>query len=633
MPTPQCSKGRAMRRFRSPMMGVVCLIVATTALANPPSGEPQAEQAAPPTRGLVGHWTFDASDGNTVDDVSGGAHHGTIHGRADFAPGAKGKSFRCDGIDDYVEVPDTERFGFSRASFSVAAWINVYQLGAGQQMIVAKNCYARSQREWGLMVDRDNKIAFYLHRGDWKTLSSATIPKPGAWHHVAATVDEGEARLYVNGKLEASGTLGAPIADTPAPLCIGGLNNAGSPVQLFFGAIDEVSVYDRALSDDEVRGMVFEVTDTHPVPTPVFERYPLWEGGDVPTAAETPLLENVRFTVVKNREPDQDGYDWLHGAAIIRHKDTWFVCWGNNRGRENTVTEVNRGRRSTDDCLTWSEVEMIGPGVGPPDARTEAHSHGVFLSREGVLWAFLARFGQGEGRFAGLSMEAFTLDEKADRWESRGIVAKGIWPLRKPEKIDDGNWFVPGCDEDWHAAVAISHGDDLTRWDTIKIPVRGRIYTEASAWIDGSDVLLVMRNHSPRDPGFNCAAVSVSRDFGRTWSPARESNLLMTTSKPYCGVLSTAQRYLIANTVRDHGGRRWPLTIAVGRPGAKTLSRVWRIRDGLRPGEEGTRNRNLAYPHAVEHDGKLYVVYSVGFGANLNHCELAVIPISSLAVE
>ncbi len=60
---------------------------------------------------------------------------------------------------------------------------------------------------------------------------------------------------------------------------------------------------------------------------------------------------------------------------------------------------------------------------------------------------------------------------------------------------------------------------------------------------------------------------------------------------------------------------------------------MWRIRDGVRPGEEGPRKRNLAYPHAVEHDGKLYVVYSVGFGGNRNHCELAVIPVDSLAPD
>ena len=197
----------------------------------------------------------------------------------------------------------------------------------------------------------------------------------------------------------------------------------------------------------------------------------------------------------------------------------------------------------------------------------------------------------------------------------------------------DGNWLIPGCDEHWRASVAISRGDDLTTWDSVKIPVRGRVHTEATCWIDGPQITLVMRNHSPRDRGLNCAAVSLSRDYGRTWSPSVDSNLPMTTSKPYAGTLSTGQRYLLGTVCRDHGGKRWPLTIAVGRPGQKTLCRIWRIRDARRPGAGDAVDKALAYPHAIEHDGKLYVIYSAGLRGNRNDCELAILPVNALAIH
>jgi len=585
-----------------------------------------------PARGLVGHWTFDAEAGGIATDSSPAARAAQVCGNAQSVRGVTGKAFLGNGLDDYLSVAAADELSFPAATFSVAAWVNAYQLGA-QQMIVAKNVCALNQRGWGLMLDRENLFRLYVRRGDWQTVVRTTVPVPGTWHHIAAVVDAGRARLYVNGALEGKAEVGAPLPVTPAPLTIGGVNDSGSLRQLFFGALDEVCLWSRALTEDEVKGRVFEVTDKHEVRQPTVERFPLWEG-DVPTEDQVPLLGGIRFSVVKKREPQVDGCDWLHGAALIRHKGTLFTCWGANKGKENTVTEVNLGRRSADDGRTWGPLETIGPGIRDAERQpVEAHSHGVFLEHGGKLWVFLARFGIGEGRFAGLGMEAFSLDEATNAWESRGVVAKGIWPLREPERMTEGNWFVPGCDENWLASVAISHGDDLTKWDVVKIPVQGRIHTEATCWIDDNEITLVMRNHSPRAPGDGYAAVSVSDDYGRTWTPSIESNLPLTGSKPYCGKLSTGQRYLIANTVRHPQRSRAPLTIAVSRPGEKLLCRVFRIRDARRPGAGDEVDKNLCYPHAVEYDGKLYVIYSAGVGSNLNDCELALIPIEALAVE
>ena len=82
----------------------------------------------------------------------------------------------------------------------------------------------------------------------------------------------------------------------------------------------------------------------------------------------------------------------------------------------------------------------------------------------------------------------------------------------------------------------------------------------------------------------------------------------------------------MGNTVRDHGWRRSHLTIAVSRPGEKPLCRMWRIR-------AAAADRKLAYPHAIELDGKLHVIHSVGIGANLNDCELAMLSVAALAVD
>ena len=61
---------------------------------------------------------------------------------------------------------------------------------------------------------------------------------------------------------------------------------------------------------------------------------------------------------------------------------------------------------------------------------------------------------------------------------------------------------------------------------------------------------------------------------------------------------------------------------------------VIRIRDGIRPGVGDKKYARLSYPYAIEHDGKLYVIYSAGqHGGIENNAELANIPIESLAVH
>ena len=363
------------------------------------------------------------------------------------------------------------------------------------------------------------------------------------------------------------------------------------------------------------------------------ERYVLWDpAGPVPKAAEAARVEGVRFGVLKRREPDVDGYNWLHGVALVRHKGAFWVSFGHNKGSENTATEVANGRKSTDDGRTWGPVFSIAAGEG-----NRAVSHGVFLSHGGVLWAFHGSFFD---RLKKVHTRAYTLDEPTGRWQARGVVAQeGFWPTQEPVRMDDGNWIMAGISvgdgyggPDDPAAVAVSRGDDFTRWQVIAIPKpKGlEMWGESTVIVDGREVLNIARYRKP------VALVSTSRDYGRTWSTVRESNLPMAASKPYAGVLSTGQRYLICTTTADSGNRRWPLTIAVGRPGEKRFSKVYRIRDDVfdGPGESHAGAR-LSYPYAAEYGGKLYVVYSndAARGGNRNSAELAVIPVEKLGVE
>jgi hypothetical protein len=129
-------------------------------------------------------------------------------------------------------------------------------------------------------------------------------------------------------------------------------------------------------------------------------------------------------------------------------------------------------------------------------------------------------------------------------------------------------------------AVAISRGDDFTKWELIVIqPDQGpgsNIWGESAVIVEQERITNIARCGSKAR-----ALVSISNDYGRRWTAAVASNLPMATSKPTAGRLSTGQRFLVCTTTADSGERRSPLTIAVSRPGEAFFSRAFLIRDSV----------------------------------------------------
>jgi hypothetical protein len=361
----------------------------------------------------------------------------------------------------------------------------------------------------------------------------------------------------------------------------------------------------------------------------------LWDPNlPLPKAAELPAVAGAEFHVLKPQRPDVDACKFTLGVGLAWHRDKLYASYAFNRGEENTPTEEAHVRVSDDAGKTWGTPVVMDNGEGNLGV-----SHGVFLSHSGRLWAFMGAF---YDKFKRTHTRAYTLNETSGSWEPHGVIIDGgFWPMQEPQKMADGNWIMAGIEVSDSSylgqtrktnlpAVAISHGEDFTRWDLVVIPAApdlGGIWGESTVIVDGKRILNISRYGAK-----SRALVAASEDNGRTWTPSAPSNLAMATSKPYAGILSTGQRYLVCTTTADTGARRSPLTIAVSRPGESKLSRVFLIRPSVCGGTPGVSapNADFSYPYAVEHGGKLYIGYThKSHGAN----ELAVIPIRSLSVQ
>jgi hypothetical protein len=496
-------------------------------------------------------------------------------------------------------------------------------------MLAGKNRYSRNERQWSITIEPDGK----LWQNGWSTISCAQPLKAGAWHLATLVVGQDKAALFLNGKPAGEVKLQTPIAATPSPITLGGIWDRETVRQAFHGALDEFSHQPRALNAKEVAAAYRPVSALHDVPK-LTAGLPLWDATQtLPGAAELPQVAGAEFHVIKKQRPDTDGAKWTLGVGLAWHKGKLYASYGYNKGHENTATEEAHVRVSNDGGKSWGPPVVMDAGEGDLGV-----SHGVFLSHQDKLWAFMGAFYAHTQLYHRVHTRAYRLNETSGQWEPRGTVIEGgFWPMQEPQKMPNGNWIMSGFRIGGQyggpgnlPAVAISQGDDFTKWKLIVIPAApslGNIWGESTVIVENKRILNIARYGKKA-----LALLSVSEDHGRTWTPAAASNLPMATSKPYAGILSTGQRYLVCTTTADTGGGRSPLTIAVSRPGESVFSKVFLVRasvSGQTPGVSA-RNADFSYPYAVEHEGKLYIGYT-----HKSHVanELAVVPIRSLKIE
>lgn len=566
------------------------------------------------TRAMAAQWSLDSRNDETL----------TIHGEVQEAPGVRQHSLVLNG-ESLIELKDSTKLG--SGAFTLSLWFNPYDLAGGfQQVLAGKNRYSLDERQWSLTIEPDGRLKAHLQQDGWWTISCAEPLNAGTWHFVTLAVGMDKAALFLNGKPVGEARLKTPIAATAAPVTLGGIWDAKNARQAFHGALDEFAYQARVMNAEEIAASFRPVTATHVVPQ-LDAGLPLWDASyALPKAAELPQVAGAEFHVIKERGP------WTLGVGIAWHKGRLYASYGYNQGSENTPTEEAHVRVSDDGGKTWDKPTVIDAGEGDLGV-----SHGVFLSHSGRLWAFMGAFYAGPKLYHRVHARAYVLNEASGEWESLGAVIEGgFWPMQEPQKMDDGNWIMAGFriggqfgEAGNLPAVAISKGDDFTKWEMVVIPAApglGSIWGESTVIVESNRILNISRYGKKA-----LALLSVSEDHGRTWTASARSNLPMATSKPYAGILSTGQRYLVCTTTADTGGNRSPLTIAVSKPGETAFSKVFLIRRSVFPEGPGISDprTTFSYPYAVEHEGKLYIGYThKGYGAN----ELAVIPVASLSV-
>jgi len=210
----------------------------------------------PPPSGLVSWWQAESNANDTV-----GGNNGALLNGASFAAGEVGQAFSLNG-GGHVRIPDAPNLRFTTA-MTVEAWVNPANTANNQQIVSKWDAVGGiDQRSYGLAIYSDGRAYIGVTSdgsasGNVTLFGTNTVPA-NQWTHIAGTYDGATLKIYLNGVLDSSMSYSAGIFPGTDDMGIGGAvggEPVGGVIQPFAGLIDEVSVYNRALTPSEIQAI------------------------------------------------------------------------------------------------------------------------------------------------------------------------------------------------------------------------------------------------------------------------------------------------------------------------------------------------------------------------------------------
>ncbi len=225
-----------------------------------------------PNNGLVGWWPF---NGN-ANDESGNGNNGTINGATLTIDrnGFNDKSYYFDGINDYIEVASNSQISVSN-SYSISVWVNVSNYNSGgfpyQPAIVSKidggDWYGGYEiRALGDLNNTVKSLGTSGNIGGNNIALSKDLQIENVWTNITVSYDGIKLRFYLNGVCQDSINRTGSLQTSNLPLHFG--KRGGSFQCWFNGKIDDVGIWNRALSQDEITEIYTGIpTCTNPIAT------------------------------------------------------------------------------------------------------------------------------------------------------------------------------------------------------------------------------------------------------------------------------------------------------------------------------------------------------------------------------
>ena len=324
---------------------------------------------------LIGHWKFDEGTGNTAYNAVSTKYSGKLDNGPAWADGKFGKALYFDSNDDAVEIIDSADIA-EGAAVTVSIWMRPLDLGAHRE-VVTKHKSDNSQWQWRLEQISSNRLSFSVQ--DSKIVSaesdSKNILDDKSWHHVVGVYDNSAVHLYVDGVKASSYSppLSGKISDYRHHICIGSVwagNNCGATdVDNFYGYLDDLKIYDRALTAEEVKEL-FSPQSSSTEPMPVVQPPPAPAPAPTPSTEPAPAPTSIPTpTLTPEPQPMPAPVPAPSAQQFIFSRDLSFGSTGedvrelqkflNNQGFAVSPSGIGSPGNESDYFGSWTKIALI----------------------------------------------------------------------------------------------------------------------------------------------------------------------------------------------------------------------------------------------------------------------------------